>query len=65
MRRLGDFFDIQQFFPYSCFFKAKLELARLHVLYLLCNKLKNIEKLSWSSERIDHLIARGSWKKAL
>jgi len=28
------------------FLKAKLELARLHVLYLLCNKLKNIEKLA-------------------
>jgi len=65
MRRLGDFFDIQQFFPYSCFFKAKLELARLHVLYLLCNKLKNIEKLSLHLAGSEHFVARGSWKKPL
>jgi hypothetical protein len=37
----------------------------LHMLYLLCNKLKNIEKLSLRLEANEHFVARGSWKKPL
>jgi hypothetical protein len=47
------------------FFKAELELARLHVLYLLCNKLNNIERFSKTSEGIDRFVARAAWKKPL
>jgi len=62
---LRDFLTFAFPFPIVCFFKAELELARLHVLYLVYNKLDNIEKFSKIFKNIEFFIASAAWKKPL
>lgn len=60
------FIDIRLLFSNMVtFFKAELELARLHVLYFPLNNLDNIEKMSKTSKGIDGFIVRAAWKKPL